>query len=79
MAVLADHCVEWMPLLCNIIAFSFYSYLQIQAERETEALAHAIGGKWRHVGAESMTDWEILHENLPRELRYLPYSSARLR
>jgi len=31
---------EWISLLCNIIAFSFYSYLQIQAKREAEACAH---------------------------------------
>jgi len=31
---------EWIALLCNIGAFSFYSYLQIQAKKEAAALAH---------------------------------------
>merc|ERR1740120_651044 len=31
---------EWVPLFCNIVAFSFYSYLQIRAKREAEARAH---------------------------------------
>jgi len=31
---------EWLALLCNICAFSFYSYLQIQAKRDAEARAH---------------------------------------
>merc|ERR1711972_875680 len=31
---------EWVSLLCNIVAFSFYSYLQIQAKKEAEARAH---------------------------------------
>merc|ERR1711997_1204450 len=30
---------EWVSLICNIIAFSFYSYLQIQAKKEAAALA----------------------------------------
>jgi len=31
---------EWTALLCNITAFSFYSYLQIQAKKDAEARAH---------------------------------------
>jgi len=31
---------EWVALFCNIVAFSFYSYLQIRAKREAEARAH---------------------------------------
>merc|ERR1719433_487744 len=31
---------EWVALFCNIVAFSFYSYLQIQAKKEAEACAH---------------------------------------
>merc|ERR1711994_1142453 len=30
---------EWISLICNIAAFSFYSYLQIQAKKEAAALA----------------------------------------
>merc|ERR1711870_107032 len=30
---------EWISLICNIIAFSFYSYLQIQAKTEAAARA----------------------------------------
>merc|ERR1712217_853273 len=30
---------EWVSLLCNIVAFSFYSYLQIQAKKEAAARA----------------------------------------
>merc|ERR1712203_1334043 len=30
---------EWIALICNISAFSFYSYLQIQAKKEAAALA----------------------------------------
>merc|ERR1712039_513909 len=33
---------EWVSLLCNIVAFSFYSYLQIQAKKEAEARAHKL-------------------------------------
>jgi len=31
---------EWAALLCNICAFSYYSYLQIQAKREAAAREH---------------------------------------
>merc|ERR1719336_483335 len=31
---------EWVSLVCNIAAFSFYSYLQIQAKKEAAAQAH---------------------------------------
>merc|ERR1712194_387368 len=30
---------EWTALICNIIAFSFYSYLQIQAKKDAAAKA----------------------------------------